>query len=186
MIDLRRTGLPNTIIVDGSPFKVKTSFRLWIEFGNLINKKDVTLGDLVFLFDVEDISQLPIGKNFYPQLVEFYINENATPSNDGTDSSERAIDYVLDGEYIYGSFMQAYHIDLTQCDLHWHQFKALLLCLPDDTKIKEIMSIRTWKKDNTKHETLALRAKQAWKLPEITTQEEQELLDEINREFYNS
>ena len=45
------------------------------------------------------------------------------------------IDYVEDGEYIVGSFMQAYGIDLTICDMHWHMFKALLLSLPENSKM---------------------------------------------------
>lgn len=52
-----------------------------------------------------------------------------------------------DGEYIFSSFMQAYHIDLieAQGSLHWQKFNALLSGLPDGTKLVEVMKIRAWK-----------------------------------------
>ncbi|HFI0945165.1 TPA: Gp15 family bacteriophage protein [Streptococcus suis] len=52
-----------------------------------------------------------------------------------------------DGEYIFSSFMQAYHIDLIeeQGKLHWRKFNALLSGLPEGTKFVEVMKIRAWK-----------------------------------------
>lgn len=59
-------------------------------------------------------------------------------------TSRRVLDFELDGEYIYASFMQAYGIDLinAQGKLHWKKFFALFDGLPDDTKIKQVMRIR--------------------------------------------
>lgn len=59
-------------------------------------------------------------------------------------TSQRVLDFDLDGEYIYASFMQAYGIDLIgeQGKLHWKKFFALFDGLPDDTKIKQVMRIR--------------------------------------------
>lgn len=59
-------------------------------------------------------------------------------------TSRRVLDFELDGEYIYASFMQAYGIDLIreQGKLHWKKFFALFDGLPDDTKIKQVMRIR--------------------------------------------
>ena len=49
-----------------------------------------------------------------------------------------------DAPYIYASFMQAYGIDLLeeQGKLDWRKFQSLLMSLPDDTKFKQIISIR--------------------------------------------
>lgn len=60
-------------------------------------------------------------------------------------TSHRVLDFDLDGEYIYASFMQAYGIDLidAQGKLHWKKFFALFDGLPDDTKIKQVMRIRS-------------------------------------------
>lgn len=57
----------------------------------------------------------------------------------------RAVDFELDGEYIYAGFFQNYGIDLIeqQGKLHWKKFLALFQGLSDDTRIKQIMQIRT-------------------------------------------
>ena len=54
-------------------------------------------------------------------------------------------DLFHDGEYIYSSFRQAYGMNLLeeQGRLDWREFKALLRDLPDDTKLKQVIDIRT-------------------------------------------
>jgi len=54
-------------------------------------------------------------------------------------------DIIKDGGYIYSSFIQAYGIDLfeVQDTLHWHKFEQLLSDLPEDTKFKKVVDIRT-------------------------------------------
>lgn len=70
-----------------------------------------------------------------------------------------------DAEYIYASFLQAYKIDLVeeQGRMDWRKFQALLSGLPDDTKFKQVVHIRTWKKPS-KSDT---EAKQMAKLQEV-------------------
>lgn len=181
MIDLRNKSLPKTITVEGRDFLIETDFRAWLEFSELI-KTNRQLSDYIFLFKDE----FPIGVNFFPQLVEFYINPNSTPNSTGGSSGDVAVDYVQDGEYIYAGFMQAYGINLLDCDLHWHQFKALFVGLPDDTKIKQIMSMRTYRKDTKSYEKKCRENKTIWTLPKMTNQEKEEILADINALFYNS
>lgn len=69
------------------------------------------------------------------------------------DEEEAKPKYSLkhDADYIYASFMQAYGIDLLEehGKLHWFKFKALLNGLPEDTKFRQVISIRLWKKDDS-------------------------------------
>ena len=55
------------------------------------------------------------------------------------------LDFREDGEYIYASFMQDYHIDLIdeQGRLPWKKFLYLFNGLSSDTKIKQVMQIRS-------------------------------------------
>ena len=55
MIDLSN-ALPDTIEVDGKAYLIKTDFREWLKFARLIESKDATLADLLYLF-VEDFPQ---------------------------------------------------------------------------------------------------------------------------------
>lgn len=179
MIDLRDKGLPTEIEVSGLFYNIKTDFREWIKFGEII-KQPFELYDLAFLFE----GNIPL-VDFKKELLEFYENKNATP-NYKDKSSERVLDYVLDGEYIVGSFMSAYGIDLTSVDMHWHLFKALFVSLPDESKIIQIMGMRSYEKSDESYEKVAIKNKQAWKLPSITDSELEQINQEIDDEFYNT
>ncbi|MGT2896243.1 hypothetical protein Javan174_0050 [Streptococcus phage Javan174] len=69
------------------------------------------------------------------------------PKDDPDNDESPLYSIKYDGEYIFSSFMQAYHIDLieAQGQLHWQKFNALLSGLPDGTKLVEVMKIRAWK-----------------------------------------
>ena len=187
MIDLRDRELPNQIEIGGSFFHIKTDFRIWIEFGDMIRKEETLMQmDISKIFEDEIPSEEYIVEIF-EKLQEFFINKNPTPNSSGGGSDERLFDYILDGEYIVGSFMQAYGIDLTSVNyMHWHLFKALFVSLPDNTKMSQIMSMRGYRKSKDDYDTSANKSKQAWKLPSITELEKKEILDEIDEIFYNS
>lgn len=189
MIDLRKRELPDTIVVDGSSFRIKTDFRYWIEFSERIKDGTATIIDLSFVLD--DVPALTLLLNqdeFLKALYVFYNNPNSTPKNTGNDK-EQVVDYILDGEYIVGSFYNAYHIDLTSVEMHWHLFKALFVSLPDDCMIKKIMGYRAYKKTDEKYETQLQKLKAIWSLPtpdEVSQEDQKEIMDEINNEFYNA
>lgn len=176
MIDLRNKALPDTIIVDGRAFKLKTDYRVWLEFGEKIRDEHCKMADLLFVFE-DDVPTC----DFFNELMSFYVNPNVTPNDscdDGNDTD--LVDFILDGEYIYASFMKDYHIDLINTDLHWYKFKALFSGLSDDTRIKQIMSMRGYKKSDKKLEQQYEELKRVWQLPVRLTPSEQAILDEFN------
>ena len=173
MIDLS-TDLPDTVTVDGKSYLVKTDFREWLKFYFIINKGNATLKDLFYLF-VDEIPQT----DFSEAVLEFYSNPNTVPNFNDT-SDEVSLDYMIDSEYIYASFMAVYGIDLFEVDMHWHKFKALLIGLPDDSKIKQIMAERLWKPSNKKPDDIARENKRAWSIPK---EYDKETLEEINNFF---
>ena len=188
MIDLRNKGLPLTIKVGERFFKLKTDFREWIKFGEVLKGK-FDLTDLFFVID-EELTLLDCaiyGDSIVKELLNFYTNQNATPKQTENDNGEEIIDYVLDGDYIYSSYLAQYGIDLVDIEyLHWHKFKALFLGLNDGSKIKQIMSFRNYKKSNKKEEEVRKELKEIWKLPKKENENQDEIMEEINNEFYNS
>ena len=58
---------------------------------------------------------------------------------------QESYDLTFDAGYIYTSFRQAYGINLfkEQGKLDWREFKQLLQDLPDKTKFKQVVDIRT-------------------------------------------
>lgn len=55
------------------------------------------------------------------------------------------IDFTQDAATIYAAFWQAYGIDLqaVRDSLHWQAFAALLGALPDNTRLSQIVGVRT-------------------------------------------
>lgn len=55
----------------------------------------------------------------------------------------KTIDLKKDWQYIYAGFQQAYGINLFRDDLHYLEFVALLNGLPSNTRMSQIIDIRT-------------------------------------------
>ena len=76
-----------------------------------------------------------IGKRYIETKKRPQIKKNPMP----------VLDFEEDGDYIYASFMQDYQIDLIdeQGRLPWKKFLYLFNGLSSDTKIKQVMQIRS-------------------------------------------
>lgn len=76
-----------------------------------------------------------IGKRYIETKRRPQIKKNPMP----------VLDFEEDGDYIYASFMQDYQIDLIdeQGRLPWKKFLYLFNGLSSDTKIKQVMQIRS-------------------------------------------
>jgi len=130
------------------PYKLNLAFDVVLEVQNLF-KEDLT--------DIEKINTalniLVINRRSLKKLTIQQKNEllteifkgfiNIKPKRKPKDN-KKVVDFEEDGEYIYSSFFMDYGIDLIeqQGKLHWKKFLALFQGLSDQTKIKEIMSIR--------------------------------------------
>lgn len=93
------------------------------------------------------------------------------------ESVEKQFDFNQDAGFIYSSFWQCYHIDLIRKDknLHWWSFIALFNGLSDDTKMMQILSIRSRPlpkptKYNQEERRQLIRLKQLYRL-EISEEE---------------
>ena len=77
------------------------------------------------------------------QIFERCINTQKRPDVKGGKPS--VLDFDYDAEYIYASFMLDYGIDLIDMQgcLHWKKFISLFHGLSEQTKIREVMRIRS-------------------------------------------
>jgi hypothetical protein len=80
------------------------------------------------------------------QPIEYDLKGNPLPVQ-AEDEKEKLIDLEQDAEFIYASFKHAYNMDLIdeQGRLQWQEFQALLHGLPDNSILKRIIHIRSWK-----------------------------------------
>lgn len=97
---------------------------------------------------------------------------------------EKYFDFNQDAQAIYASFMQCYHLDLigTDKNLHWWRFIALFNGLSDDTKIMQIISIRSQPlpkptKYNQEERQRIIRLKQLYRL-ELSEEERKKQLQD--------
>lgn len=158
MIDLRYKGLPSRIEWEGGSCAINTDFRVWIRFGEYLKQGQIYLG-------IFPSGKPPAGDDWQRAAVMFHRSPNPVPRAT-RHHMVKALDLISDGEFIVASFQQAYGIDLTSCDMHWHRFKALLDGLPDDTKLSKVIGYRTWEPadDKRKHADLMAEQRAAWAL----------------------
>lgn len=168
MIDLRFSELPFRIECDGRLYRLDTSFRVWIEFGRYLQEGKAWLG--IFADD------RPEG-DWLPAALEFYRSENKCP-HDVPGQDTRALDILEDGDLIVAAFQQAYGIDLTSEDMHWHRFKALLANVPESTKLSKVMGYRTYTtpaKSDT-NDAMMKRMRRMWSIPDPEAEKQREEL----------
>lgn len=177
MIDLTSKGLPNTITVQGRPYSIYTDFRIWIrvttEIQNLGPGAKIDLG---YIFK----NDRPAAIDMEKELLPFLAPKSELPRTT-RHSSAIPLDYELDADLIYAAFLGQYGIDLTEADLHWWKFQALLKGLNDSTRLKEIMGYRCYEKRTDKTDPYE-ELKQAWEITR-TNKEDQEALDAFNAAF---
>ena len=81
----------------------------------------------------------------YKELCKFFRNDQPLPHSVGKQSNVKAVDWLIDSEYINCAFIQQYGIDLIKADLHWHDFLSLFNGLRE-TKLTDIISARYYSK----------------------------------------
>jgi hypothetical protein len=170
--------------VDGEDYLIHTSFHFWVAFGKKFERlqregiKEFPLFELDYLYKVITVG----GKDYgvpedrakgYEELCKFYYNDQPLPHPAGKQTNIRAIDWLIDSEYVYSAFLQQYGIDLETTDMHWHKFLSLFNGLTG-TKLNDIMSARFYTKPSKNDKTDGMEEmKNAWKL---------ETLDEFKKE----
>ena len=170
MIDLtKKGGLPNVVMIDGSPYSIYTDFRVWmrfeIELSNDIHGKGF---DVSYLFK----NEMPKRCNF-EELMVFCRPRSILPKVT-KHSNDIVLDYEIDADYVYAAFMSQYGIDLCDIEyLHWHKFLALFKGLKNEV-ICDIMQYRCYepREDN---KDIYSELKMMWSIEKITPEEQAEI-----------
>jgi hypothetical protein len=175
MLDLKKAKLPEAVEVDGSLYTIHTSFKYWLRFLELIADNQTPPQDFDFMY----IEEKPASRiNGLIALVQFCNPPQILPRTERKEqSSDKAVDYAIDADYIFAAFMERYGIDLVESDMHWYKFQALFMGL-HDTKLNEIIGYRLYentsgKRDNYTRQMEKLRT--AWELPQESDEEDEDL-----------
>lgn len=131
--------LPDSVDFDGKTYPVDYGFRKVLAVVDLM--EDECIPDEAKVQIALDLL-VPVKHPVDPRmLVEITdrIKDDRPPKR----QKQKVIDLQTDWQYIYAGFQQAYGINLFRDDLHWLEFTALLAGLPGNTRMSQIIDIRT-------------------------------------------
>lgn len=139
--------LPEYVRVGGTAYPVKTDFRVWLEFDNVVNSKKIKpenkaeiLMRICFDGNACRVPPEPADKAV-SALYGFYAGERKGRIGSGR---KRFFSLERDAEYIYSAFLTQYGIDLLSVPyMHWYVFCALLGGLEEDRRLMKIISLRS-------------------------------------------
>ena len=158
--------LPYSVEVCGQLIPINTDYRTGILFEKLMVDASMTdeqkLVEIMLLYFGEGIMDLvtSCGADAVGAAINavrwFYscgretepVKDTGEGDSDGKEEGsgiDPPFSYEYDAGYIYAAFIEAYHIDLTEKRLHWWQFRALFLALPDTTQFQKIVGYRVMK-----------------------------------------
>lgn len=145
-MNLLTDKLPCSVEIEGRYYSVATDFRDWIRFFDMtedenLSEKEKYLTAMKWFTETppEDIERA------FKALSDFSLCK-ALPrcgkKTEGQSSEKPCLSWKYDAPFIIGAFRQVYGIDLLKCKMHWYEFFALFMALPDDTPVKYRMAMR--------------------------------------------
>ena len=177
-MNLITEALPDSFMISGKKYKIKTDFKIWIKVSQIMSDTSFNAENMIKIIGMvfEDIPS-----NLWETIQEILRFLNPLAKKGGQNKNEkitrRIFDYELDSEYIYSAFWQQYNIDLTKADLHWWQFLALFNCLSEDTAFSKIIQYRSVDLNTIKDKEMRKhyqKMKKLYALSDNRTQEEKE------------
>ena len=139
---------PRILIINGMKTPIDPDFRIMCEYSEAVARNDPSgLAGIASRFFFT--GALPKGvseKAAADAMKDFYV-AGLAPSGGGKSSAmespEPSFDFEEDEAYFFAAFLSEYGIDLNCAKLHWFDFCALFRGLPDECRLKRIISIRS-------------------------------------------
>ncbi len=137
-----------TIEIDGAVTPIDPDFRIMCDYAAAAAKSDRTaLKDIAERFFYAGLPEGVSEETAARAMTDFYIHGLAPKHNGKNENTSMKtpvplFDFEEDEAYFYADFLSCYRIDLTSAKLHWLDFCALFRGLPDECRLKRIISIR--------------------------------------------
>ena len=137
---------PNSVFINDKEYKINSDFKTMLKIIDIIEDELFTenekIANCIYLFYVSESIDLNLMHLAYAEIIKFmgcYQEDKKTNKN-----NKKTIDYSADSSFIFSAFIQLYHIDLSEVDLHWFKFKALLNSINEGKPfLVEIMQCRS-------------------------------------------
>ena len=179
---------PEIVEISGLSFKINSDFKNILKILDLLDKtEDQSVAGKLALRKFYNNNIPDDVETAIEAFVGFIANKDEpeeVEDDEEQTEEERVFDMLFDSNYIYAAFIQNYGIDLAECSLHWWKFKALVDGLPNNTKLSDIIQIRSQEPPNdTKQKAAINRLKEIYKLPDKDKHDEEVALNAINSLF---
>ena len=179
-------GLPEKLRVGDREIRINTDFRVWIAVERLLFDPCMTDAEKLSGMMVLALPEMPdtdLGA-LAAAMLDFCFGDT-TERKAGREVRKKPVfDYEADAEYIFAAFLSEFGIDLTQTELHWHKFRALLKSVGDGCRLSKIIGYRSC--DTSKIKDSEMRKyyesmKRLYSLPDKRSEDERE--DELVDSF---
>lgn len=156
---------PKVIEIDGIKTPVDPDFRIMCEYSAASRRRDSgKLRDIAARFYFAGLPEGVSEKQAGGAIMDFYINGLApkydpSKENAGKKTPPPSFDFEEDEAYFYAAFLSEYGIDLYTAKLHWYDFCALFRGLPDECRLKRIISVRATELSEIKSKSEKARIK---------------------------
>lgn len=134
---------PGMVEIGGKMYRINSDFRACVSFEIMIDEGEKDITKIVKLFfpdgvpdeDIEEIAEV---------IIWFYSTGTSIEEKKERRSETRqAYSFDIDSNVIYSDFLNFYNIDLSNANMHWWEFRALLDGLPDKSEFKQRVYYRT-------------------------------------------
>lgn len=143
-------SLPETVMVDGREFSIRSDFRTGILFELLIADNELSQSQklsqmLMLYYDNVVPANTEEAVN---QILDFYSCGKRKSPRTGKKGKKQGISspvysFEHDDGLIFSAFLDQYGVDLNEIEyLHWWKFRAMFNALKSDNEISKIMSYR--------------------------------------------
>lgn len=148
---------PDTVEVQGRKLPIHSDFRTALFLEEIISQNEDTISEEKLLEMLEAFyavkmlyTEEHVNKMFWFLSCGREKKKKRFPKKAAGINDEQPFDFERDADLIYAGFMQQYHIDLQESNLHWWKFMILLENLGSDTRLSRIMEYRTLDTNNKK------------------------------------
>lgn len=179
--------LPTELIICGKACPIETDFRVWIKFTQMLKSKDDLFSKVIQTFNLIFKKELPPNMGEALKAVMNFYSPSSKQEEKGKKPQGKSIyDYDYDSEMIAAAFMQQYGINLSECDMHWHMFRAYFDNLSDETRFIKVLGYRSVNLSSIKDKQMKkhyAQMKALYKLPDTRTESQKE--EALNNSFVN-
>ena len=148
MINALLESYPDTVIVHGKRYKIKTDFRHWIGLNEAMLDKELSDEEKGYIALYLFVDDVPNDSICAINALAVFMQGNICEKETGAVSrkSRYVFSFTYDQDYIIGAFQECYKLDILNIrHMHWWHFNALLNALNTTCELKQRIMYRSIK-----------------------------------------